>query len=75
MVHHLIRPPSKIAHPSARHYYTTDWGGSHFDNWFVVAVPVGALRQGTNEFVLWAESEETSWEIMVAADGEYQAWL
>ncbi len=70
--HHLIRPPSKIAHPSARHYYTTDWGGSHFDNWFVVAVPVGALRQGTNEFVLWAESEETSWEIMVAADGEYK---
>ena len=70
--HHVIRPPSKIAHPTARHYYTTDWGGSHFDNWFVVAVPVGALRQGTNEFVLWAESEETSWEIMVAADGEYK---
>ena len=70
--HHLIRPPSKIAHPAARHYYTSDWGGSHFDNWFVVAVPVGALRQGTNEFVLWAESAETSWEIMVAADGEYK---
>ncbi len=70
--HQLIRPPSKIAHPTARHYYTTDWGGSHFDNWFVVAVPVGALRQGTNEFVLWSESEETSWEIMVAADGEYK---
>ncbi len=70
--HQLIRPPSKIAHPAARHYYTSDWGGSHFDNWFVVAVPVGALRQGTNEFVLWTESEETSWEIMVAADGEYR---
>ena len=70
--HRLIRPPSKIAHPSARHYYTTDWGGSHFDNWFEVAVPVGALRQGANEFVLWAESEETGWEIMVAADGEYK---
>ena len=24
--HYLIRPPSKIAHPSARHYYTSDWG-------------------------------------------------
>ncbi|MDE3000396.1 MAG: hypothetical protein OXU79_15075 [Gemmatimonadota bacterium] len=70
--HHLIRPPSTIAHPAARQYYTSDWGGSHFDNWFVVAVPVGALRQGTNEFVLWAESKETSWEIMVAADGEYK---
>ena len=70
--HHLVRPPSKIAHPTARQYYTSDWGGSHFDNWFEVAVPVGALRKGTNEFFLWAESEETSWEIMVAADGEYK---
>ena len=70
--HHTIRPPSKIAHPTARQYYTSDWGGSHFDNWFEVPVPVDALRQGTNEFVLWAESEETSWEIMVAADGEYK---
>ena len=67
----VVRPPSKQAHPFARQYYTTDWGGSHFDNWFVVEIPVGALRQGENEIVLWAESEETSWEIMVAADGEY----
>ena len=70
--HHLIRPPSKMAHPTARQYYTSDWGGSHFDNWFEVPAPVDALRQGTNEFVLWAESEETSWEIMLAADGEYK---
>ena len=69
--HHVLRPPTKLAHPFARHYYTSDWAPSHFDNWFVVPVPAGALRQGTNEFVLWAESEETSWEIMVAADSEY----
>ncbi len=70
--HHIIRPPSKIAHPTARQYYTSDWGGSHFDNWFEVPVPVETLRQGTNEFVLWTDSEETSWEIMLAADGEYK---
>ena len=69
--HELVRPPSQVATPFARHYYTPDWGGSHFDNWFVIPVPVGALRQGENEVVLWAESEETSWEVMVAADGEY----
>jgi hypothetical protein len=67
----LVRPPSKLAHPFARHYYTNDWGGSHFDNWFVVEIPVGALQAGENEILLWAESEETSWEIMVAADQEY----
>ena len=27
--HYLIRPPSKIAHPSARQYYTSDWGGKY----------------------------------------------
>ena len=68
----LVRPPTQRAHPFARHYYTSDWGGSHFDNWFVVEVPVGALRQGNNEIVLWSESPETSWEIMVAADQEYR---
>ncbi|MEE3232829.1 MAG: transglutaminase-like domain-containing protein [Candidatus Latescibacterota bacterium] len=67
----IVRPPSKQAHPSARQYYTNDWGGSHFDNWFVVEVPVEALKPGENEIVLWAESDETSWEIMVAADEEY----
>ena len=67
----IVRLPSQQAHPSARQYYTTDWGGSHFDNWFVVEIPVEVLRPGKNEILLWAESDETSWEIMVAADEEY----
>ncbi|MBT4502277.1 MAG: hypothetical protein HOC74_31375, partial [Gemmatimonadetes bacterium] len=70
--HELVRPPTKIAHPFARHYYTHDWGGSHFDNWFVIPIPVGALRRGANELILWTDSEETSWEVMVAADAEFQ---
>ena len=41
-----VRPPSKWAHPFARQYYTSDWGGSHFDNWFVVEIPTGALCVG-----------------------------
>jgi hypothetical protein len=67
----VVRPPSKWAHPSARQYYTSDWGGAHFDNWFVVPIPVGALRAGRNEILLWADSPEVSWEVMVAADQEY----
>ena len=68
---HLVRLPTKWAHPFARQYYTREWGHDGFDNWFVVEIPVGALRQGKNEFVLWTESEEASWEIMVAAEEEY----
>jgi hypothetical protein len=70
--HELVRPPTKLAHPFARHYYTHDWGGSHFDNWFVIPVPVGALRRGANELIMWTDAEETSWEVMVAADAEFQ---
>ena len=66
-----VRPPSKWAHPYARQYYTSDWGGSHFDNWFVADIPTGALCVGRNEILLWSDSVEPSWEIMVAADGEY----
>ena len=68
----FVRPPSKWAYPFARQYYTSDWGGSHFDNWFVVPIPPGALRAGRNEILLWTDSPEASWEIMVAADAEYE---
>lgn len=68
----FIRPPSKYAHPFAREYYTREWTSfAHFDNWFRVEIPVGALKKGTNEITLWAESTEPSWEIMVAAEAEY----
>ena len=67
----LVRPPTKKCYPAARQYYTSDWGGSHFDNWFTIEIPGQFLRQGVNEIWQWAESEQTSWEIMVAADSEY----
>lgn len=66
----VLRPPSKHAAPQCRHYYTSDWGGSHFDNWFVVALPAGALRAGVNAIDLWADAGEPGWEVMVAADSE-----
>ena len=69
--HELIRPPTKTAHPTARQYYTSDWGSSSFDNWFEVELPVEALQTGMNQIEMWAESAETTWEIMVAADSEF----
>lgn len=63
---HIIRPATKIAHPQAIHYYTNDW-----ENWFVVPIPAGALKEGVNEILMWTESAETSWKIMVADEDEY----
>ncbi|MCK4337341.1 MAG: hypothetical protein KAX11_05305, partial [Candidatus Aminicenantes bacterium] len=68
---HFLRPPSKYAHPFAKQYYTREWGRD-FDNWFFVKIPVGVLKKETNEIILWAESEKTSWEIMVASEEEYK---
>lgn len=71
----LVRPPTKYAHPQCKHYYTSDWAPSHFDNWFVVELPVGALRRGTNTVEMWtdtagADDAEPGWQVMVAADTE-----
>ena len=66
----IVRPPTKYAHPQCKHYYTSDWAPSHFDNWFVIELPVGALQKGVNTIELWADSAEPSWQVMVAADSE-----
>ena len=71
----IVRPPTSQIHPQCRHYYTPDWGGSHFDNWFVVALPVGALHAGDNTVELWCDDaastpDHPAWEVMVAADSE-----
>jgi hypothetical protein len=68
---HFLRPPTKYAHPFAKQYYTREWGRD-FDNWFFVKIPVGALKKGTNEIILWVESRTTSWEIMIAGEEEYK---
>jgi hypothetical protein len=70
---HVLRPATKHAHPQCRHYYTADWASSAFDNWFVMEIPVGALRDGSNDVELWVEDAypgRESWELMVAADSE-----
>ena len=69
--HAIERLASKIAHPAARHYYTTDWGGAHFDNWFVVAIPPASLQLGLNEILLWSAATTANWEIMLGAASEF----
>ncbi len=67
----LLRPPTKQVHPQCKHYYTSDWAPSHFDNWFVVEVPATALRAGTNTIDMWtSKADGPGWQVMVAADSE-----
>ncbi len=65
------RLPTKDAFPLAEHYYRINENNYFTDNWFVIRIPAGALRTGTNTFELWTESEETSWEVVVAAAQEF----
>jgi len=71
----IVRPSTSQVHPQCLHYYTTEWGGSHFDNWFVTALPVGALQVGANTIDMWCEAKDSTndapaWEIMIGADSE-----
>jgi len=65
------RPPTKFARPRAEHYYLVNENNYFTDNWFVIEIPAGALKAGTNVFELWTESEEPSWEVVVAAAQEF----
>lgn len=70
----VIRPATKYAEPQCKHYYTAEWAPSHFDNWFVVEVPSGALHDGVNTIDMWsdpgADADAEAWQVMVAADSE-----
>ncbi len=66
------RPATKYAHPQAEHLYLVNENNYFTDNWFVIPIPAGALRAGGNEILLWTESEAPSWEVSIAADGEFR---
>ncbi|MCD4769211.1 MAG: hypothetical protein K8R35_03475 [Bacteroidales bacterium] len=63
----FIRLASQNACPHARQYI--DLVG--WDRWFFVELPVGALKKGANEILLWANSDTTSWRILIALEQEF----
>ncbi|MFC1606623.1 transglutaminase-like domain-containing protein [Candidatus Latescibacterota bacterium] len=67
----FVRPPTKHIHPYAKQYYTREWAGD-LDNWFFVEIPIGTLKKGTNEIRMWSDSDDMSWEVMVADNDEYK---
>ncbi len=63
----FVRPATRFAAPFARQY--TDYSPN--DRWFFVDLPVGALRKGENEVLLWADSVYTSWRVLIALEKEF----
>jgi hypothetical protein len=63
----FIRQATQYAAPFARQY--TDLGG--WDRWYFVDMPVGALRKGENEVLMWTESDSTSWRMLIAVEKEF----
>ncbi len=63
----FLRPATRYVAPSAKQF--TDYSPS--DRWFYIDLPIGALRSGDNEVLMWSESESTSWRILIALDKEF----
>jgi len=69
---HFMRLPTQYACPRAEHYYIINENNYFTDNWFIIEIPVGSLNEGNNEFILWADSEEPSWEVVIAREEEFK---
>lgn len=63
----FLRPATKYAAPFAKQFI--DYSPN--DRWFYIDLPIGALRAGENEVLMWAESDSTSWKVLIALDKEF----
>ena len=62
----FLRPASKIAYPHACQYTDIQWL-----RWYFIDLPIGALKKGVNEILMWAESESPSWKVCIAIEEEF----
>lgn len=63
---HLLRPASQIAYPHACQYTEIEWL-----RWYFIDLPIGALKKGENEILMWTESESPSWKVCIAVEEEF----
>jgi len=63
----LLRPASRIAYPHARQYTNYEWL-----RWYFIDLPVGALKKGANEILMWTESETPTWKVCIALEEEFE---
>ena len=63
---HFLRLSSRLAAPGAKQFIDRNW-----DRWYYVDLPRGALKEGENEILMWADSDSTSWRILIALEEEF----
>jgi hypothetical protein len=63
---HFLRPASKMAYSHACQYTDIEWL-----RWYFIDLPVGALKKGANEILMWTESETSSWKVCIAVEEEF----
>ncbi|MCK4346802.1 MAG: hypothetical protein KAX05_16085, partial [Bacteroidales bacterium] len=64
--HHFLRPASSVAYPHARQYIDIEWL-----RWYFIDLPVGVLKKGANEILMWSESEVPAWKVCIALKEEF----
>jgi len=62
----FIRPASRFSAPFAKQFVDTGW-----DRWYYVDLPVGNLKQGANEVLMRADSDSTSWCVLISLEEEF----
>lgn len=62
----ILRPASSICCPHAQQYSIYEWL-----RWYFVDLPVGALKEGSNEILMWTDSEMPTWKVCIALDEEF----
>ncbi|MFA6471863.1 MAG: hypothetical protein WCU00_07465 [Candidatus Latescibacterota bacterium] len=63
----FIRPAARFSYPFARQYIDLSFG----NRWFFVDLPVGALKKGENEVLMWVNSDSTSWKVLITDEKEF----
>jgi len=63
----FVRPATQLAFPHARQYIDL-----RSDRWFYVDLPVDKLRRGSNELLMWTESDTVTWRILIAHEKEFK---
>ena len=63
----FTRPSSVFSFPYTKQF--TEY--TPYDCWYSIDLPVGALRKGENEVLMWAESDSSSWRVHIAVESEF----
>ena len=62
----FLRPASRFAYPQASQYTDIEWL-----RWYFIDLPLGALKEGRNEIMMWTESETPTWKVCISLEEEF----